>query len=143
MNLRLRPGLHYNKDDFLMGKPQQSCNPPQQYDLGAQGSQQRAKKLRQAYNKAEEANNRFHAMKQTCRFYKELHAIQRSAGMEPEVLKNMLMGLASMLRLAVELLLKLQTDSEESDDDVNSRNASDTRLLVAFTDMLTTMKCRF
>ncbi|CAM4546422.1 unnamed protein product [Caretta caretta] len=55
----------------------------------------------------------------------------------------MLMGLASMSQMAVELLLKLQSDSEESDDDVDSHNAYDTRLLVAFTDMLTTVERQF
>ncbi|XP_073179562.1 nucleoporin Nup37 isoform X3 [Lepidochelys kempii] len=66
----------------------------------------------------------------------------KSAGMEPEVLRNMLMSLASTSRLAVKLLLKVQIDSEESDDDVNSCNAYDARLLMAFTDMLT-MERRF
>ncbi|CAM5120087.1 unnamed protein product, partial [Eretmochelys imbricata] len=66
----------------------------------------------------------------------------RSAGVDPEVLRSMLMGLASKSHLAVELFLKLQSDSEESDD-IDSRNTYDTRLLVAFTDMLTTVECRF
>ncbi|CAM5142495.1 unnamed protein product [Eretmochelys imbricata] len=63
--------------------------------------------------------------------------------MDPELLRNMLMGLTSMSRIAVELLLEVLTDSEGSNDDVDSHNAYDTRLLVAFTDMLTTMERRF
>ncbi|EMP41192.1 hypothetical protein UY3_01612 [Chelonia mydas] len=61
--------------------------------------------------------------------------------MDPKVLRSMLMGLASTSHVAVKLLLKLQTDSEESDDDINSSNAYDTSLFVVFTDMLTTMEC--
>lgn len=34
----------------------------------------------------------------------------RSAGMDPDLVSNMLMGLGSMSRIAVELLLKLQSD---------------------------------
>ncbi|CAM4538889.1 unnamed protein product [Lepidochelys kempii] len=60
--------------------------------------------------------------------------------MDPELLRNMLMGHASTSQIAVELLLKLQTYSEESDGDVDSHNTYDTRLLVAFTDMLTTVE---
>ncbi|EMP25730.1 hypothetical protein UY3_17193 [Chelonia mydas] len=41
----------------------------------------------------------------------------RSVGMEPELLRNMLTSLASMSRLAVELLLKIQSDSEDSDNE--------------------------
>uniref|UniRef100_A0A674JMX9 Interleukin-6 receptor subunit beta n=1 Tax=Terrapene triunguis TaxID=2587831 RepID=A0A674JMX9_9SAUR len=63
--------------------------------------------------------------------------------MDPELVRNMLMGLASMSRIAIKLLLKLQSDSEKSDDDVDSHNADDTRLLVAFTDMLTTVEHHF
>ncbi|CAM5134605.1 unnamed protein product [Eretmochelys imbricata] len=53
------------------------------------------------------------------------------------------MSLASMSRLAVELLLKIQSDGEDSNDDIDVSNANDTSLLVAFTDMLTTMEQRF
>ncbi|CAM5171114.1 unnamed protein product [Eretmochelys imbricata] len=61
---------------------------------------------------------------------------------QPELARNMLMGLSNTSRIAVELL-KLQTDREESDDDVDSHNAYDTKLLVAFMDMLTSMERRF
>ncbi|XP_065438549.1 uncharacterized protein LOC135981209 [Chrysemys picta bellii] len=60
--------------------------------------------------------------------------------MEPKLLRNMLTSLASTSRLAVELLLKIQTDSEDSDDDIDSSNVYDMRLLVAFMDMLTTVE---
>ncbi|CAM5160762.1 unnamed protein product, partial [Natator depressus] len=63
-----------------------------------------------------------------------------SAGMDPELLRNMLMSLASTSQIAVKLFLKLQTDSEESNDDVNSH---DKRLLVAFIDMLATLERHF
>ncbi|KAM7133975.1 uncharacterized protein RBU57_003350 isoform 1-T3 [Macrochelys suwanniensis] len=65
------------------------------------------------------------------------------AGMEPELLRNMLMSLTSTSRSAVKLLIKIQTDSEDSDDDIDSSNAYDARLLVAFADMLTTVECCF
>ncbi|EMP41510.1 hypothetical protein UY3_01218 [Chelonia mydas] len=55
-------------------------------------------------------------------------------GMDPELVRKTLMG----RQIAVELLLKLQTDSEDSDDDIDSSSPYDTRLLVAFMDMLTT-----
>ncbi|KAM7151325.1 uncharacterized protein RBU57_012021 [Macrochelys suwanniensis] len=65
--------------------------------------------------------------------------------MDPKLLRKILMSLASTSRLAVELFLKIHSDSEESDDDdeIDSRNAYDTNLLVAFTDMLCTVECRF
>ncbi|EMP26881.1 hypothetical protein UY3_16041 [Chelonia mydas] len=53
--------------------------------------------------------------------------------MQPELLRSLLMGLTSTSRIAVELLLKLQTDSEGSNDDVDSHNAYDTRLRAAQT----------
>ncbi|EMP41921.1 von Willebrand factor D and EGF domain-containing protein [Chelonia mydas] len=61
-----------------------------------------------------------------------------SAGMELELLRSMQTNLASMSRLVM-----IQSDSEDSDDDINSGNAYDTSLLVAFTDMLTTVERRF
>uniref|UniRef100_A0A8C3IAC3 Putative nuclease HARBI1 n=1 Tax=Chrysemys picta bellii TaxID=8478 RepID=A0A8C3IAC3_CHRPI len=65
--------------------------------------------------------------------------------METKLLRRMLMSLASTSRLAVELFLKFQSDSEgeESDDAIEPRNAYDTKLLVAFTDMLSTMERHF
>ncbi|CAM5106179.1 unnamed protein product [Eretmochelys imbricata] len=66
-----------------------------------------------------------------------------SAGIEPELLRSMLMGRASTSCLAVELFLMIQSDSEGSDNDIDSSNAYDTSLLVAFTDMLTTVECCF
>ncbi|XP_050811119.1 RING finger protein 141 isoform X1 [Gopherus flavomarginatus] len=63
--------------------------------------------------------------------------------MEPELLRSMLMSLASTSRLAVELFLQLQSDSEESDDDIESPDACDAKLLVAFTEMLSTVECLF
>ncbi|XP_050811088.1 uncharacterized protein LOC127051996 [Gopherus flavomarginatus] len=62
--------------------------------------------------------------------------------MEPELLRSMLMSLASTSHLAVELFLQLQSDSEESDD-IESPDAYDTKLLVAFTEMLSTVERRF
>ncbi|KAM7173680.1 uncharacterized protein RBU57_004049 isoform 2-T2 [Macrochelys suwanniensis] len=59
--------------------------------------------------------------------------------MEHELLRKMLTSLASMSRFAVELFLKIQSDSEESDD-IDSCNAYDTNLLVAFMDMLSTVE---
>ncbi|EMP39955.1 hypothetical protein UY3_02825 [Chelonia mydas] len=59
----------------------------------------------------------------------------RSAGMEPKLLRSMLMSLANTSRLAVELFLMIQSDSEGPDN-----IAYDTSLLVAFTDMLTTVE---
>ncbi|EMP36702.1 hypothetical protein UY3_06097 [Chelonia mydas] len=66
----------------------------------------------------------------------------QSAGMEPELLRSMLTSLTSTSRLAVELFLMIQSDSAGSDN-INSSNAYDTSLLVAFTDMLTTVEHRF
>ncbi|KAM7165966.1 uncharacterized protein RBU57_007013 [Macrochelys suwanniensis] len=64
--------------------------------------------------------------------------------MDPELLRKILMSLASMSHLAVELFLKIQSDSEESDDDdIDSHNAFDMNLLVAFTYMLCTVERRF
>uniref|UniRef100_A0A8C3FU42 DDE Tnp4 domain-containing protein n=1 Tax=Chrysemys picta bellii TaxID=8478 RepID=A0A8C3FU42_CHRPI len=65
--------------------------------------------------------------------------------MEPELLRRMLTYLASISCLVVELFLKTQSDSEseESDDAIEPRNAYDTKLLVAFTDMLSTVERRF
>uniref|UniRef100_A0A8C3HP06 Putative nuclease HARBI1 n=1 Tax=Chrysemys picta bellii TaxID=8478 RepID=A0A8C3HP06_CHRPI len=62
--------------------------------------------------------------------------------MESELLRRMLTSLASTSRLAVELFLKIQSDSEseDSDDAIETRNAYDTKLLVAFTDMLSTVE---
>ncbi|CAM4571328.1 unnamed protein product, partial [Lepidochelys kempii] len=76
-------------------------------------------------------------------FYCALCLPFRSAGMEPELLRNMLTSLASTSCLAVKLLLKIQSDGEDSDDDINLSNAYDTRVLVAFTDMLTTVEHHF
>ncbi|EMP29529.1 hypothetical protein UY3_13339 [Chelonia mydas] len=47
----------------------------------------------------------------------------RSAGMEPKLLRSMLTSRASTSRLAVELFLMIQSNSEDSDDDINSSNA--------------------
>ncbi|XP_053876904.1 uncharacterized protein LOC128833047 [Malaclemys terrapin pileata] len=65
--------------------------------------------------------------------------------MESELLRRMLMSLASTSRLAIELFLKIQSDSEgeDSDNAIETRNAYDTKLLVAFTDMLSTVERRF
>ncbi|EMP36527.1 hypothetical protein UY3_06292 [Chelonia mydas] len=63
--------------------------------------------------------------------------------MESELLRSMLTCLASTSHLAVELFFMIQSDSEESDDDIDSSNAYDMSLLVAFTDMLTTMEHHF
>ncbi|XP_065440822.1 uncharacterized protein LOC135981585 [Chrysemys picta bellii] len=67
--------------------------------------------------------------------------------MESELLRRMLTSLASTSRLAIELFLKIQSDSEsegeDSDDAIETRNAYDTKLLVAFTDMLSIVERRF
>uniref|UniRef100_A0A8C3PC11 Putative nuclease HARBI1 n=1 Tax=Chrysemys picta bellii TaxID=8478 RepID=A0A8C3PC11_CHRPI len=67
--------------------------------------------------------------------------------MESELLRRMLTSLASMSHLAVELFLKIQSDSEsegeESDDAIEPRNVYYTKLLVASTDMLSTVERRF
>ncbi|XP_050803981.1 uncharacterized protein LOC127048306 [Gopherus flavomarginatus] len=63
--------------------------------------------------------------------------------MEPELLRTLLMSVASTSRLAVELFLQLQSDSEESDDEIESPDAYDTKLLVAVTEMLSTVEHRF
>ncbi|XP_065454588.1 SRRM2 protein homolog rsr-2-like [Chrysemys picta bellii] len=68
---------------------------------------------------------------------------QRLRGMEPELLRNMLMSFASTSRLVVKLLLKIQIDSEDYNDDIDSSNAYDTRLLVTFMDLLTTVERHF
>ncbi|XP_050818238.1 uncharacterized protein LOC127055383 [Gopherus flavomarginatus] len=60
--------------------------------------------------------------------------------MEPKLLRTLLMNVASTSRLAVELFLQLQSDSEESDDDIDSPDARDNKLLVAVTDMLSTVE---
>ncbi|XP_050802650.1 uncharacterized protein LOC127047838 [Gopherus flavomarginatus] len=62
--------------------------------------------------------------------------------MEPKLLRSMLTGLASTSRLAAELFLKIQSD-EESDDDSKSPDTYDTKLLLAFTEMLSTVERRF
>uniref|UniRef100_A0A8C3F917 DDE Tnp4 domain-containing protein n=1 Tax=Chrysemys picta bellii TaxID=8478 RepID=A0A8C3F917_CHRPI len=66
---------------------------------------------------------------------------------ESELLRRMLTSLASTSRLAIELFLKIQSDSEsdgeDSDDAIETRNTYDTKLLVAFTDMLSTVERRF
>ncbi|KAM9133168.1 uncharacterized protein ACDP82_009062 [Pangshura tecta] len=62
--------------------------------------------------------------------------------MEPELLRNMLMSLASTSCLAVELFLRIQSD-EESDNDSKSRDVYNTNLLVTFTEMFSTVECRF
>ncbi|XP_065420744.1 uncharacterized protein LOC135974969 isoform X2 [Chrysemys picta bellii] len=65
--------------------------------------------------------------------------------MDPELVRRMLTYLISTLRLAVELFLKIQSDSEseESDDAIEPRNAYDTKLLVSSTNMLSTVERRF
>ncbi|XP_044839207.1 zinc finger protein 316-like, partial [Mauremys mutica] len=64
--------------------------------------------------------------------------------LEPDLLRTLLMCVASTSCLAVELFLQLQSDSEESDDDdIESPAACDTTLLVAFTEMLSTVERRF
>ncbi|XP_065420489.1 uncharacterized protein LOC135974940 isoform X3 [Chrysemys picta bellii] len=65
--------------------------------------------------------------------------------MELELVRRMLTYLISTLRLAVELFLKIQSDSEseESDDAIEPRNAYDTKLLVSATNMLSTVEHRF
>ncbi|XP_065414555.1 signal peptidase complex catalytic subunit SEC11A isoform X1 [Chrysemys picta bellii] len=62
--------------------------------------------------------------------------------MESQRLRHMLTSLASTSRLAVELFLKIQSESEseESDDAIEPCNGYDTKLLVAFTDMLSTVE---
>ncbi|XP_050791623.1 uncharacterized protein LOC127041871 isoform X1 [Gopherus flavomarginatus] len=60
--------------------------------------------------------------------------------MEPELLRTLLMNVTSTSRLAVELFLQLQSDSEESDDAIDSPDACDNTLLV--TDMLSTTERR-
>ncbi|KAM7161246.1 uncharacterized protein RBU57_011055 [Macrochelys suwanniensis] len=62
--------------------------------------------------------------------------------MDPDLLSKILTSLASTSCLAVELFLKIHSDSEESDDESVTRNAYDTNLLVAFTDMLCTVERR-
>uniref|UniRef100_A0A452HRH7 DDE Tnp4 domain-containing protein n=1 Tax=Gopherus agassizii TaxID=38772 RepID=A0A452HRH7_9SAUR len=62
--------------------------------------------------------------------------------MEPELLRTLLMNVASTSRMAVELFLQLQSDSEESDDDIETPDAQDTKLLVAVTDVLSTVERR-
>uniref|UniRef100_A0A8C0J8B7 DDE Tnp4 domain-containing protein n=1 Tax=Chelonoidis abingdonii TaxID=106734 RepID=A0A8C0J8B7_CHEAB len=63
--------------------------------------------------------------------------------MEPELLRTLLMNVASTSRLAVELFLMLQSDSEESsDDEIDSADAPDTKLLVAVTDVLSAVERR-
>uniref|UniRef100_A0A8C4Y219 DDE Tnp4 domain-containing protein n=1 Tax=Gopherus evgoodei TaxID=1825980 RepID=A0A8C4Y219_9SAUR len=62
--------------------------------------------------------------------------------MEPELLRTLLMNVASTSHLAVELFLQLQSDSEESDD-IKSPDTYDAELLVAFTEMLSTVERRF
>ncbi|CAM5148172.1 unnamed protein product [Eretmochelys imbricata] len=77
-----------------------------------------------------------------CFFYCALCLPFRSAGMEPKLLRSMLMSLTSTSRLAVDVFLMIQSDNEGSDD-IDSSNAYDTSLLVAFTDMLTTVERSF
>ncbi|XP_050805613.1 plasma alpha-L-fucosidase isoform X1 [Gopherus flavomarginatus] len=67
----------------------------------------------------------------------------QSLGMEPELLRSMLTSLASTSCLAVELFLRLQSASQSSNEDIYSSNAYDMSLLVAFTDMLTTVEHHF
>uniref|UniRef100_A0A8C3IME0 DDE Tnp4 domain-containing protein n=1 Tax=Chrysemys picta bellii TaxID=8478 RepID=A0A8C3IME0_CHRPI len=63
----------------------------------------------------------------------------RAAGMDPKLLTSMLLTLNNMLRMAVELFLKLQRQ-EECDIDLARCSSYDMRLLVTFTEVLTTVE---
>ncbi|KAM7175159.1 uncharacterized protein RBU57_001445 [Macrochelys suwanniensis] len=66
----------------------------------------------------------------------------RGAGMDPELLTSTLLALTNMSRVAVELFLKLQRQ-EECNIDLTTCSSYNTRLLVAFMEVLTTVECHF
>uniref|UniRef100_A0A8C3J0A7 DDE Tnp4 domain-containing protein n=1 Tax=Chrysemys picta bellii TaxID=8478 RepID=A0A8C3J0A7_CHRPI len=66
----------------------------------------------------------------------------RAAGMDPALLISMLLALTNTSQVAVQLFLKLQRQ-EECYIDLAMRSSYDTRLLVAFMEVLTTVKHHF
>ncbi|XP_075769848.1 uncharacterized protein LOC142823165 [Pelodiscus sinensis] len=87
------------------------------YDRDPQQCRVKIKELRQAYQKAKEANARAGAEPQTCRFYKELHAILDGEATSPaKHAVDTLGGLdcqAGGMNPEIEVLIKEEDDEEE------------------------------
>ncbi|XP_074873367.1 uncharacterized protein LOC142024919 [Carettochelys insculpta] len=87
------------------------------YDRDPQQCRVKIKELRQAYQKAKEANSRSGAEPQTCRFYKELHAILGSDSASPAKHPvDTLGGLDAQsngMNSEIEVLIKEEDEEEE------------------------------
>ncbi|XP_074927750.1 uncharacterized protein LOC116825581 isoform X2 [Chelonoidis abingdonii] len=89
------------------------------YDRDPQQCRVKIKELRQAYQKAKEANSRSGAEPQTCRFYKELHAIldgdSTSTAKHPVDTLGDLESQATGVNPEIEVMIKEEEDEEEEE----------------------------